>query len=127
MSEKFINISFPFEEDYKGKFLKMERTSQKAIKADLLHLLLTNRKQRLYLPSFGIDLKKYLFEQNEGTVHEAIRREIELAIQEFIPDLTILAITVNKSERNEHAALVKLDYKATTASFSGTDFIEIEI
>ena len=105
----------------------MERTSQKAIKADLLHLLLTTRKQRLYLPSFGIDLKKYLFEQNEGTVHEAIRREIELAIQEFIPDLTILAITVNKSERNEHAALVKLDYKATTASFSGTDFIEIEI
>lgn len=127
MGERFINISFPFEEDKKGKFLKMEKESKRAIKADLLHLLLTQKRQRLYLPEFGVNLRQYLFEQNDGIVHASIQREIETAIQEFIPNLTILEITVNKSDRNEHAALVRLDYKVTAAAFAGTDFVEIEI
>jgi phage baseplate assembly protein W len=127
MGEKFINISFPFEEDPKGKFLKMERESKRAIKADLLHLLLTQKRQRLYLPNFGVNLKQYIFEQNDGVVHRGIQNEIETAIQEFIPNLSIIEITVNRSEINEHAALVRLDYKVTSSAFAGTDFIEIEI
>jgi phage baseplate assembly protein W len=127
MAEKYINISFPFEEDPKGKFLKMEKTSKRAIKADLLHLLLTQKRQRLYLPSFGVNLRQYIFEQNDGIVHKSIQSEIEAAIKEFIPNLTILEITVSKSERNEKAAIVRLDYKVTSASFAGTDFIEIEL
>tara|TARA_R110000751_G_C13672845_1_gene470470 strand:+ start:434 stop:817 length:384 start_codon:yes stop_codon:yes gene_type:complete len=127
MAEKYINISFPFEEDPKGKFLKMEKTSKRAIKADLLHLLLTQKRQRLYLPSFGVNLRQYLFEQNDGIVHKSIQSEIEAAIKEYIPNLTILEITVSKSERNEKVAIVRLDYKVTSASFDGTDFIEIEL
>jgi phage baseplate assembly protein W len=127
MGEKFINISFPFKEDIKGKFLKMERENKRAIKADLLHLLLTEKKQRLYLPSFGVNLRQYLFEQNDGIVHKAIQKEIEDAIKEFIPNLTINEITVNKSERNEHAAIVRIDYKVTIAAFAQNDFVEIEI
>lgn len=127
MGERFINISFPFKDDVKGKFVKMERENKRAIKADLLHLLLTERKQRLYLPSFGVNLRQYLFEQNDGIVHKAIQREIELAIQKFIPNLTIIEITVSKSERNEHAALVRLDYTVTTAAFAQNDFVEIEL
>tara|TARA_R110000822_G_scaffold145959_1_gene284937 strand:- start:222 stop:605 length:384 start_codon:yes stop_codon:yes gene_type:complete len=127
MAEKYLNISFPFEEDPKGKFLKMEKTSKRAIKSDLLHLLLTQKRQRLYLPSFGVNLRQYIFEQNDGIVHKSIQSEIEAAITEFIPNLTILEITVSKSDRNEKAAIVRLDYKVTSAAFAGTDFIEIEL
>jgi phage baseplate assembly protein W len=127
MGERFINIAFPFKDDIKGKFVKMERENKRAIKADLLHLLLTEKKQRLYLPSFGVNLRQYLFEQNDGIVHKAIQREIEQAIQNFIPNLTIIEITVSRSERNEHAALVRLDYTVTTAAFAQNDFVEIEL
>lgn len=127
MGEKFINISFPFKDDVKGKFLKMERENKRAIKADLLHLLLTEKKQRLYLPSFGVNLRQYLFEQNDGIIHKAIQKEIEDAIQEFIPNLTIKEITVTKSEINENAALIRLDYIVTIAAFAQNDFVEIEL
>jgi len=127
MGERFINIAFPFKDDIKGKFVKMERENKRAIKADLLHLLLTEKKQRLYLPSFGVNLRQYLFEQNDGIVHKAIQREIEQAIQNFIPNLTIIEITVSRSERNENAALVRLDYTVTTAAFAQNDFVEIEL
>ncbi len=127
MGEKFINISFPFKDDVKGKFLKMERENKRAIKADLLHLLLTEKKQRLYLPNFGVNLRQYLFEQNDGIIHKAIQKEIEDAIQEFIPNLTIKEITVTKSEINENAALIRLDYIVTIAAFAQNDFVEIEL
>ena len=127
MGERFINISFPFSDDYKGKFIKMEKESKRAIKSDLLHLLLTDRRQRLYLPRFGVNLRQYLFEPNEGTVQKAIQVEIEKAIQEFIPNLTVIGITVTQSERNEHATIVRLDYRVTTAAFDGADFVEIEL
>ena len=127
MGEKFINISFPFKDDVKGKFLKMERENKRAIKADLLHLLLTEKKQRLYLPNFGVNLRQYLFEQNDGIIHKAIQKEIEDAIQEFIPNLTIKEITVTKSEINENAALIRLDYIVTIAALAQNDFVEIEL
>lgn len=127
MAERFINISFPFEEDPKGKFLKMEGVSKQAVKADLLHLLLTQKRQRLYLPSFGIDLKQYLFEQNEGVVHAEIQNEIQTAINNFIPNLTITSLTVRESDRNRNASIAKLEYKVNTATFSGVDFVEIEL
>lgn len=127
MAEKFINITFPFEDDVKGKFLKMERDSKRAIKSDLLHLLLTQKKQRLYLPSFGVNLKQYLFEQNEGVVHKSIQNEIETSIQNFIPNLTILEITVTKLDTNEYAAIARLDYRVTSAAFQENDFVEIQL
>ena len=73
MAQKgYINIQFPFQDDPDGKFLKMNDDVKQAIKADLLHLLLTNKGERLYMPDFGANLRKYLFEQNDDISHQAI-------------------------------------------------------
>lgn len=127
MAERFINIKFPFNDDPKGKLLEMTQTNEEAIKSDLLHLLLTTKRERLYLPKFGTNLRQYIFEQNEGEVHEGIRNEIQQVINKFIPNLQVNNITVTKSESNEHAAIARLDYTVTTAAFKQPDFVEIEI
>ena len=127
MAERFINIKFPFDDDPKGKFLEMTQTNEEAIKSDLLHLLLTTRRERLYLPSFGTNLRQYIFEQNDGVVHEGIKKELQQAINRFIPGLQVNEITVTKSESNEHAAIARLDYTVTRAAFVSSDFVEIEI
>jgi phage baseplate assembly protein W len=127
MAERFINIKFPFDDDPKGKFLEMTQTNEDAIKSDLLHLLLTTRRERLYLPSFGTNLRQYLFEPNEGKVQDGIKQELQQAINRFIPGLQVNSITVTKSELNEHAAVARIDYTVTRAAFVSTDFVEIEI
>jgi phage baseplate assembly protein W len=127
MAERFINIKFPFDDDPKGKFLEMTQTNEEAIKSDLLHLLLTTRRERLYLPSFGTNLRQYIFEQNDGVVHEGVKKELQQAINRFIPGLQVNEITVTKSESNEHAAIARLDYTVTRAAFVSSDFVEIEI
>ena len=54
---RYINIDFPFRDSEKGFYFKLNKTDKEAIKADLLHLLLTNKGERLYMPDFGSDLK----------------------------------------------------------------------
>jgi len=78
MAEKFINIAFPFKDDnLKNYYLKMNKTGDDAIKSDLIHLLLTTPGGRLYLPEFGTNLRKFVFEPNDTTLREDIKAEID--------------------------------------------------
>jgi phage baseplate assembly protein W len=131
MAEKFINIEFPFQDDNKGKLLSMNTISESAIKADLMHLLLTNKGERLYLPSFGANLRQYLFEPNESEVQSNIKEEIQTAISQFIPNLQVNEILVTGGEagevRDEHHALVELKYTVTDGAFKRSDSVKIEL
>jgi len=40
---RYINIDFPFKDSDKGFYLNLNQTDRDAIRADLLHLLLTNK------------------------------------------------------------------------------------
>jgi phage baseplate assembly protein W len=128
MAQKaYINIQFPFQDDPDGKFLKMNQDAKRAIKADLVHLLLTNKGERLYLPDFGANLRQYLFEPNDDISANAIRNEINEAIKKFIPNLNVTQLTVTKSENNEYAVVVRIDYLVTVSALQSADFVELEI
>lgn len=125
--EPQINIEFPFRDDTKGKFLSMNDQAKQAIKSDLLHLLLTNRGERLYMPDFGANLKKYLFEPNDNITGSAIKGEIQSAVSKFIPNLTITELTFERVANSEHMAKVRVDYAVSNNVFSSSDFIELTI
>jgi len=131
MAERFINIEFPFHDDNKGKFLSMNNISERAIKSDLMHLLLTNNNERLYLPSFGANLRKYLFEQNDNEVQGRIKEEIQTAVSKFIPNLKVDEISLKAGEdgqlRDEHHVLVTIDYTVTEGTFKRSDSVEIKL
>ena len=127
MAKKYINIQFPFSDDPEGKFLKMNDESKKAIKSDLVHLLLTNKGERLYMPDFAANLRRYLFEPNDVTSTNAIKNEISEAVRKFIPNLTITELTTNPVEDNEHAVTVRIDYVVTTGAFQSSDFVTLEL
>ena len=80
----YINIDFPFRDSDNGFYFKMNKTDKDAIRADLLHLLLTNKGERLYLPEFGSDLKKFIFEPNDEITHEQIKENLNQTIIRFI-------------------------------------------
>ncbi|MFN7656401.1 MAG: GPW/gp25 family protein [bacterium] len=125
--KRFINIQFPFSDDPEGKFLEMNTEPKRAIKADLVHLLLTNKGERLYMPDFGANLRQYIFEPNDEPSYSAIKNEINTAISKFIPNLNVTELTVTPSENNIHAVIVRLDYVVTTGAFESNDFVILEI
>ena len=97
MAERFINIAFPFEDDIKNNyFLKMNKEGKRAIKSDLIHLLLTTPGDRLYLPEFGADLRRFIFEPNDDETQSAIRTEIQQAIDKYLPNLKITQLKIER-------------------------------
>jgi phage baseplate assembly protein W len=77
---KFINIDFPFQESKEGFFLNLNNVDAKAIRADLMHLLLTRKGERFYNPEFGTDLMRFIFEPNDSLTYSDIKLDIQMLI-----------------------------------------------
>ena len=45
---KFINIAFPFQQSSRGDLILLNDDDNKAIKSDLMHLILTKKGERLW-------------------------------------------------------------------------------
>jgi len=127
MSNKNININFPFKNSPKGYFIDLNTSDSKAIKADLIHLLLTNKGERLYLPDFGTNLRKYLFNPDDEITNEGIKEEIISAVRKYIPNLNILEITINDSKDTQYGVTVKLNYLITDNIFEKSDSVIINL
>jgi uncharacterized protein len=127
MATRYININYPFKDSNTGFFLDLNSDDQNAIKADLLHLILTRKGQRLYNPDFGTDLLRYIFEPNDSLTLSKISEEITTVVKKYLPNLQINEITVDGTDESEYAAVVRLDYTITDDVFETTDFVIINI
>jgi len=123
----YININFPFQDSSKGFFLDLNNNDSAAIKADLMHLILTRKGERLYLPDFGTNLLQYIFNPNDSKTQSEIKEEISQVVKKYLPKLQVNEVTVTKSVNSEYAATVRIDYTVTDDVFEATDFVIINI
>ena len=122
--ERTININFPFKDSDKGYYLDMTETSKDAVRSDLLHLLLTNKGERLYLPDFGSDLKKYIFEPNDKITHDEIKDNLNQNIKAYLPNLQINEIKFENMDIEESIKVI-LSFTITEGVFNSQDTVEI--
>lgn len=124
---KYININYPFKDSKKGFFLDLTENDSQAIKADLLHLILTRRGQRLYNPDFGTDLMRFIFEPNDALTEEGIKDEIRTVVKKFLPNLKLNEIIIAASQESEYAAVVTISYTITDDVFSTSDIVVVKL
>ena len=129
----------------------LEETPEEEIRANLLHLILTRRGTRYYLPDFGTRLYEYIFEPNDAITFGLVEDEIRTTVKKYIPNLNIRSITVTDAsmDREEpssvseeddarlfrisdgstkpHTAKVRIDYEVNNEPFVSSDFIIINI
>jgi len=122
--KKYINIDFPFSDSPNGYYFKLNDNDNDAIKSDLLHLLLTNKGERLYLPDFGSDLRKYIFEPNDSITHDQIKDNLNETIKRYIPNLLINEISF-RNDNIQELIIVEVRYTVTEGTFSSTDTLEL--
>ena len=127
MAEKFINIKFPFEDSQRGFFVELNQTTKEALKSDLLHLLFTDKGSRYYLPTFGTNLRRYIFQPNDITTHQDIMTEIQDAVNTFLPGLRINNINVEIDPNDENTAIVSIKFTVGQGAFEETEIVEVAI
>jgi phage baseplate assembly protein W len=145
-------INFPFRQSITGKYLSLSEQTDEEIRSNLIHLLLTRKGYRYYLPDFGTRLYEYIFEPLDGETFEAIKNEIQQSVSEYIPNLTIQNISIepyikdeNSIERiesqefndeiyrlpgantEEYTAKVKIEYTNESNPFGSREFVIINI
>ena len=124
---KYINIDFPFQDSKNGFFLNLNNVDSKAIRADLMHLILTRKGERLYNPEFGTNLLKYIFEPNDTITYGDMKMDIQNTVKKFIPNLNIDDVIVEPSDVYEYKAYVTIKYTITEDTFKETDVIIINL
>lgn len=144
-------IDYPFRDSTVGDYLATTTTLEREVRANLIHLLLTRKGSRYFLPDFGTRLYEFIFEQNDSVSHSQIEDEIREGVKKYIPNLDINSINVvsadqdpeepqsPKEETDErlfrvsdssskpYTAKVRIDYTVNNGAFSSSDFVIINI
>lgn len=92
MASNAVNIKFPLETSPNGYILKVNTTTNDAVKSKILLLLTTQKGERYYFPDYGTNLKRFLFEPNDDETHVEIENDIRKSLQKYIPGVTIKEI-----------------------------------
>jgi phage baseplate assembly protein W len=150
---KTYGVNFPFRDSRYGKYLSLSQDADEEIRTDLLHLILTRKGSRYYLPDFGTRIYEFIFEPMDGLSFEAIKADIRDAVDKYLPNLIINEISITpylddleaQGEINmdnigvggiyrvpgrgteEYTAKVRIDYTITDSTFESKDFIIINI
>ena len=100
-------LIFPFNDSVTGDFLELSETQYQQIRSDLIHLLLTRRGSRYFLPDFGTRLYEFLFEPFDGLTFDAIESDIRDSVQRYMPNLLINRINIEEADPSEEVPLAK--------------------
>jgi len=148
-------INFPFRDSRRGDYLELTQLESQQVKSDLIHLLLTRKGSRYYLPEFGTRLYEFLFEPFDGLTFDAIQSDIRDAVQNFMPNLLLNQITITPADpmeevdtmlgentvgtsespiyrlpgkgTSEYTAKIRIDYSNNRSTFAQSDFVIINI
>lgn len=146
-------INFPFRDSDKGFYFSLSEETADEIRSNLLHLILTRKGSRYYLPDFGTRIYEFIFEPLDGETFDNIRSDIEQQVAKYIPNLTINDITIEPylesdeapgdlnyellgqasvfkipgQNTGEYTAKIKIDYTDEAKAFGSREFVIINV
>lgn len=100
-------------ETFFAGFTKLDYKS--LIRASLQRIMMTSPGERVMTPTFGCDLRKYIFEPNDSVLEIDIKFTIIKAIQEFEPRVQLKDIEIQR-EDNRLLIIVPYNIKGTDMS-----------
>jgi hypothetical protein len=148
-------INFPFRNSLKGDYLQVTEFEKDEVRAALLHLILTRKGARYYLPNFGTRIYEFIFEPLDNLTFDAIQSDIRDAINAYMPNLIVNSITIEPASVEDEASVstnvnstpddvpnvfrvpgkgtadytakIKIEYQTDSATFAQSDFVIINI
>ena len=133
----------------------MNELPEDEVRSNLIHLVLSIKGSRYFLPDFGTNLMKHIFEPLDSATKTSIDLEIREAVKQFIPNLNINEVEVKSAEdlrdeentqeedptrdqktfsfsdkkhgANEFTLRVRIDYSIGSGVFEARDFVIINL
>ncbi len=114
---KGINIKFPFKETIKGGVFDVNKTTDEALKDDLISLLTTKRGHRVMRGNLYSPVYDYLMEPLDEFSQKQLKLEIEEKVEEFIPQIIIDNITFSEDTEDTDRNFLSIKIFFTIKNF----------
>ena len=114
-----VGVAIPF--NAPGVF-KITYTTKEATKTNLINFFLTNKNERYLNPTFGGDLRAFIFQQITTGNLDSLKEDIQYQLGLYFPQVVIDSLEVVASEDyNQVNVILKYNIKDTGL----TDTVEI--
>lgn len=116
--KQYYDIKYPLTNNNEdGFFVDLNETINDKLTSEMLHVVMTQKGERLRMPDFGTNLIKYIFNPSDAGTWSDVESDIRENVTKYVPDVTINRIRVLKNtdgdeyaSLDDHTILVDINY-----------------
>ena len=117
-----LGVKIPFSSA--GAFTSVYTTAEQT-KYNIINLLLTDQRERVFNPNFGIGLRRRLFEPMADTTMDEIKQSITDQIQAYFSNVRINNINIDV-DRDRSAITISFSYSILNLNTQDTVTLQIQ-
>ena len=107
-----ISPALPLNYDQLDGPYRLTKTIKETISQNFKHLVLTNPGEKIMDPDFGVGIRQFLFELDNGGVQEEIRERIYQQAGKYLSSVQVLDIRFSGGSNQESDQLTVADSNA---------------
>ena len=100
-------------------------TTRDATKNNLINYFLTNVGDRYDNPTFGANLRQYIFEQIEQSTFDSVTEDIQAKIATYFPSVQVQEVSINQVDENTDANIILVTIKYSIVNTGTSDTLQI--
>ena len=100
-------------------------TTKDAIKNNLINYFLTNQGDRYSNPTFGGNLRQYIFEQIQRNTFTSIEDDIQTKVNTYFPSISIQSVEITQQQTSTDYNTIIVTIKYTITGTGLEDSLQI--
>lgn len=116
-----VGVALPF--DSPGVF-KTVYTTKEQLKYNIINFLLTDKRERIFNPNFGANIRSKLFEQLTENIDEELDSIIRTGIAQYFPNVVVTRLTF-QSEPDNNTLKIQFSYNIVNTGESDNIIISL--
>lgn len=104
-------IKYPFTSDNdENIFLDVNNNITEGIQSQVLHVIFTQKGQKIRDPEFGTDLVKFIFSPSDSETFSEIKSEIAVQVGKYVNGVEFRDINIYRDENDNNSIIVTVEY-----------------
>lgn len=116
-----VGVSIPFSNP---AVFETVYTTKEQLKFNLINFLLTDKRERIFNPSFGANLRAQLFEQITTDTFDNLDNQIRTGIEQYFPNVVISDLSFG-AEPDQNLITIQFSYTISNTGESDTVILSI--
>jgi len=116
-----VGVSIPFSNP---AVFETVYTTKEQLKFNLINFLLTDKRERIFNPNFGANLRSQLFEQITADTSDNLDNQIRTGIEQYFPNVVISELTIG-AEPDQNLITILFSYNISNTGESDNVILSI--